>query len=75
MTHSEQDQASSLVPPFQIPLAVVSKQRFAELTGLSLGVVEGHLDRGFLPSLKIGKHRMVNLAKLWVMALADEGEG
>lgn len=73
MTCLDDDQGQGLVPPFQIPLAVCSKKRFAELTGEELGVIEAQVERGYLPSVKIGKRRMVNLAKLWIMALSDDG--
>lgn len=43
---------------------VVTREKFAEITGLPIGVVRGQMDRGILPTLKIGKRRLVNLAKL-----------
>jgi hypothetical protein len=69
MPLDQEQQTPMTVPPFQIPLAVVTKQRFAELTGQDIGVVDAQVDRGYLPSIKIGKHRMVNLARLWVDSL------
>ncbi|HLU61723.1 MAG TPA: hypothetical protein VKZ99_05170 [Gammaproteobacteria bacterium] len=33
--------------PFSVP--VMTKERFAELAGLEVGVVRGMLDRGYLP--------------------------
>jgi len=65
---------SSVCPPFQIPLAYVTKQRFSELSGQKIGVVDAQVDRGYLPSKVIGKHRMVNLARLWVDALKEGDE-
>lgn len=43
---------------------VMSKERFAELSGVPFGVVEGWVIRGYLPSLLIGKHRLVNIIQL-----------
>jgi len=72
MELDEKEQGRVTVPPFQIPLAVVTKQRFSELTGQDIGVIDAQVDRGLLPSVKVGKHRMVNLARLWVDALNQE---
>lgn len=43
-----------------VPL--MEKKRFAELTGFSEGAIEGWVERLYIPSIKIGKHRAVNLA-------------
>ena len=40
---------------------VITKRRFAEISGLTEEIVRGMVDRGYLPSLKIGKHRMINM--------------
>lgn len=47
-----------------IAFPVVTKERFAELSGLEVGVVRGMIDRGYLPTLKLGRHRLINLAAL-----------
>lgn len=43
---------------------VVTKERFAELTGLEVGVVQGQINNGHLPTVKIGRYRMINLVEL-----------
>lgn len=43
---------------------VMSKERFAELSGVSFGVVDGWCNRGYLPTLVIGKHKMINMVQL-----------
>jgi hypothetical protein len=43
---------------------VVTKERFAEMSGLEVGVVRGMINRGHLPTVKIGRHRLVNLTEL-----------
>ena len=48
--------------PAYVPIPIMEKKRFAELTGFSEGVIDGWIDRLLIPSLKIGKHRVVNLA-------------
>lgn len=63
-----------LLPPMVVP--VVTKERFAELSGLTEGVVQGMIEKGHLPSIKFGRYRMVNLALLMkdcaAMALEEE---
>ena len=49
------------------PLMTVS--HFAELVGLSEGVVTGWVKRGYIPTIKAGRHRLINIAKLHVMAI------
>lgn len=55
-----------------VPVPVMSRERFAELTGLSIGVIDGWSDRGHLPTLVIGKHRLVNLVLLHKQCLEAE---
>lgn len=57
----------SLVPP-SVP--VMDRERFAVLVGIDLGVVNGWIDRGYVPTVKIGRHRLINLAVLTVEALS-----
>jgi len=47
-----------------IAFPVVTKERFAALSGLEVGVVRGMMDRGYLPTVKLGRHRMINLRVL-----------
>ena len=43
---------------------VMEKNRFSELVGIEIGVVNGWIDKGYLGTIKIGKHRLVNLLAL-----------
>lgn len=43
---------------------VVTKERFACLSGLTEGVIQGMIEKGHLPSVKIGRHRLINLVGL-----------
>lgn len=47
---------------FNVPC--LTAQRFSELVGLDLGVVEAQMDRRILPVLRLGKRRLVNLEAL-----------
>jgi len=51
---------------------VMTQERFAQLTGLTEGQVRGMIEKGHLPSLKIGKPRMVNIAALSQDAMDKE---
>jgi hypothetical protein len=43
---------------------IVTKERFSEASGLRVDQVRGMIANGYLPTLKIGKHRMINMALL-----------
>lgn len=43
---------------------LVSRERFADLTGLPLGVVIGFINKGYLPTYSIGKYSLVNIELL-----------
>lgn len=50
--------------PLAIALPVIHIDRFAELVGVSSGVVGGWIDRGYLPTYKLGRYTLINLAQL-----------
>lgn len=58
--------------PFSAP--VVTKARFSELSGLSEEILRGMIERGHLPTLKVGKHRMINVALLTKECLDQDFE-
>ena len=62
---SQQLLTSVVVPP----VPVMAADRFAELVGVSSEVVRGWIDKGYLPTMKIGRYRLVNLAALQREAL------
>jgi hypothetical protein len=43
---------------------VMTLEKFAEVVGLPPGVVLGHLNRGIIPSVTLGRRRLVNLVAL-----------
>jgi len=65
-------QAIPGVPPLQIPIAYITRQRYSELSGVPIGIVDAWVDRGQIPSKVIGKHRLVNVALLWKDAFERE---
>jgi len=58
MNESTVPNLANFVPP------VMHKERFAEWVGVSVGVVEGWADRGYVPTVVIGKHKLINLVLL-----------
>ncbi|QSA98484.1 hypothetical protein [Methylococcus sp. EFPC2] len=48
------------------------RERFAQLVGVSVGVVDGWADRGQIPCVVVGKHKLVNVALLFKQALEQE---
>jgi excisionase family DNA binding protein len=67
--------ALALLSATPVMTPVMTKERFAELVGVEVGVVRGMLDRGYLPTVKIGRHRLINLAALQAQCLARESLG
>lgn len=51
---------------------VMTQERYSQLTGLTEGQVRGQVEKGHLPSLKIGRVRMVNIAALSQQAMDKE---
>ncbi|MDC0664366.1 hypothetical protein, partial [Marinobacter sp. SS21] len=68
-TVDEQKQIILLATP------VMTQERFAQLTGLTEGQVRGMIEKGHLPSIKIGKPRLVNVALVSQTALESEDWG
>lgn len=52
-----------------LALPLISPDRFAELTGVSSGVIRGWMSRGYIPTYSIGKYTLINLALLNHMAM------
>lgn len=49
---------------FLLPVPVMTRERFASWTGLEEGVLRGMIDKGHLPTLKLGRRRLINLIAL-----------
>lgn len=43
---------------------LMTLEKFAEVVGLPPGVVLGHLNRGIIPSVTLGRRRLVNVVAL-----------
>ncbi len=62
--------AVAALPVYASPL--VTRERFAELVGLPIGVVIGFANRGYIPTVSIGKYSLVNLELLRKRCLERE---
>jgi hypothetical protein len=52
------------LPQIYLSLPCIHRAKFAELNGLSDGVVGGWIDKGLVPTIKIGRYTMINLVQL-----------
>jgi hypothetical protein len=51
---------------------VVSRERFAEMIGLPVGVIVGWCNKGLVPTVALGKYSLVNLAALHKSCVSAE---
>lgn len=61
-------------PAIQATTPIVTKARFSEMSGLTEETLRGMIERGHLPTLKVGKHRMINVALLTKECLEQDFE-
>ncbi len=52
-----------------LALPLISRERFAELSGVPDGVLKGWIGKGYIPVYHVGKYCLINLAVLNQMAL------
>ena len=57
------------VQPF---IPVMTQERFSQLCGLTESTIRGMIDKGHLPTTKIGKRRMIDIVAL-THQLIEEG--
>lgn len=53
-----------VVPALALHSPLVSRERFAEMVGLPVGVIVGWCNRGILPTCTLGKYSLINIAVL-----------
>ena len=65
--------STPLVQVSQLPsVPVMNREKFADQVGVSVDVVSGWINKGYIPVLEIGKYRLVNLALLNKIALEKD---
>lgn len=47
-----------------VTVGLMTLEKFAEAVGLPPGVVLGHLNRGMLPTVTLGRRRLINVIAL-----------
>jgi hypothetical protein len=62
----------SAVPSAGYVSPVVTRERFAEMVGLPLGVVIGWCNKGLIPTLTIGKYSLISVELLRKRCLEKE---
>ncbi|MEO5370098.1 MAG: hypothetical protein H7833_08520 [Magnetococcus sp. DMHC-1] len=58
--------------PFAQMAPVMTKERFCDLTGVPIGVLEGWIQREYIPSVTFGKRTLVNCVKLCQILLESD---
>jgi len=51
---------------------IMSRELFAQQVGVSLDVVNGWVNRGYLPTFEMGRYRLINISLLSKMTLEKE---
>ena len=54
------------------PVPVMHREKFAESVGVTLDVVNGWINRGYIPTFEVGKYNLVNVALLNKLCLDKE---
>lgn len=52
----------------QVP--VMTREKFTELTGIPQGVLNSQIDKGYWPTIKIGKRSLINIEAVRSSALS-----
>ena len=63
---------ASSVAPTGVASPLVTRERFAEMVGLPLGVVIGWCNKGLVPCVSVGKYSLINVALLQHKCLERE---
>lgn len=66
------DQFSNSLVPAVSNTCLVTRQKFADMIGLPVGVVNAWADRGYLPLYPLGRYSLVNLSLLHKQCLDKE---
>lgn len=61
-TYESAKSATSL--PTLPPVPMMSREAFAAAIGLPVGVIVGFCNKGYLPTVSIGKYSLINVALL-----------
>jgi len=51
-------------------IPVMTREKFTELTGIPRGVLNAQIDKGYWPTIKIGKRSLINIEAVRMNALS-----
>jgi len=51
-------------------IPVMTREKFTELTGIPRGVLNSQIDKGYWPTIKIGKRSLINIEAVRMNALS-----
>jgi hypothetical protein len=57
-----------ILSPSSFTSPLLTRERFADLVGLPVGVIVGFINKGYLPTVTIGKYSLVNVEALRIKA-------
>lgn len=55
-----------------VNIPIMSRDRFAELTGYEVGVINNWIAKGYLPTFDIGRYSAINMELLRKMCMEKE---
>lgn len=58
--------------PASVSIPIMAWRKFADFIGMDHDIVRGMCEKGLIPSIRIGKHRFVNLVLLSQRCLQAE---
>lgn len=64
MTSTDGIAKSATGLPMLPPVPMMSREAFAAAIGLPVGVIVGFCNKGYLPTVSIGKYSLINVALL-----------
>lgn len=67
----EQPQYAELIK-VQPSVPLISKRLFADLVGVTGRTVDGWIEKGHIPTVKVGRHPLVNVALIYQQCLTQE---
>ncbi|RDL42755.1 DNA-binding protein [Marinomonas piezotolerans] len=61
-----------MTPNNQLHSPIVTIEKFSDVSGLTIDTIRALISRGKLPTMKIGRRRMVNVALIEKEALSQQ---
>ncbi|BBM04193.1 DNA-binding protein [Microbulbifer sp. GL-2] len=65
---------SDKADPAPLKAPVSTQEQYAIDTGLTLKTVRGQVQRGYLPTIKIGRYNLINMVKLSQLCMGEDAQ-